>query len=52
MATPFGNVTMPADKKSSIWPVVGYVLLGVGGLGAVLAFAMKPADATPTGAPA
>ena len=42
LATPIGTFTVPAERKSSAWPVVGYVLLGVGALGLVVAFAMKP----------
>lgn len=41
LETPFGSVTVTGQKKSSEWPIVGYVLLGAGALGLVLAFAMK-----------
>jgi hypothetical protein len=30
------------ERKSSPWPTTGYVLMGVGGLGMVVAYAMKP----------
>jgi hypothetical protein len=38
----FGTMTVRGEGATSPWPVVGYVLLGLGGLGLVLAFAMKP----------
>jgi hypothetical protein len=38
--TPFGSISI-AEKISSPWPILGYVLLGAGGVGLVLAFAMK-----------
>src|SRR5437868_5050597 len=38
--TPFGSVTV-TDEKSSAGPIIGYVLLGLGGVGLVTAFAMK-----------
>jgi hypothetical protein len=38
--TPFGSVSMSASK-SSAWPVVGYVLIGVGAVAAVVAFALN-----------
>jgi formylglycine-generating enzyme required for sulfatase activity len=38
---PFGSVTLPGQEKSSPWPLVGYVALGLGAVGLVAAFAMK-----------
>jgi hypothetical protein len=42
IGTPLGPFTVPGAKKSSAGPVIGYVLMGVGALGLVAAFAMKP----------
>jgi hypothetical protein len=39
--TPLGSFST-SEAKSSPWPVVGYVLLGLGGVGAVVGYAMKP----------
>jgi hypothetical protein len=36
-----GSMTVRAEGVSSPWPIVGYVLMGLGGLGLVVAFAMK-----------
>jgi hypothetical protein len=36
-----GSLTVRAEGASSPWPIVGYVLLGLGGLGLVIAFAIK-----------
>jgi hypothetical protein len=40
----FGSVTIEGfqERKSSPWPTIGYILMGVGGLGMVVAYAMKP----------
>jgi hypothetical protein len=38
----FGTMTVRGEGATSAWPVAGYVLLGLGGLGLVLAYAMKP----------
>jgi hypothetical protein len=37
----FGTMTVRAEGGTTAWPVVGYVLLGLGGVGSILAFAMK-----------
>jgi hypothetical protein len=39
--TPFGGITVPGEQKSSPWPIVGYVVLGLGAVGLVVAFAIK-----------
>ena len=39
--TPFGTFSK-SEAKSSPWPIVGYVLLGLGGVTAVVGFALKP----------
>jgi hypothetical protein len=41
LETPFG-VFSKSEAKSSPWPMVGYGLLGLGALGMVVGFAMKP----------
>lgn len=41
IATPFGTFSVPGEKKSSAGPIIGYVLVGVGAVGLVAAFAMK-----------
>jgi hypothetical protein len=38
--TPIGSIRIQ-EKKSSNWPTLGYILLGVGGAGLVFVFAMK-----------
>jgi hypothetical protein len=38
--TPFG-VFSKTEALSSLWPVIGYVLLGLGGIGIVVGFALK-----------
>jgi hypothetical protein len=37
--TPFGSFS---ETKSSPWPIVGYILIGLGGVAAVVGFAMRP----------
>jgi hypothetical protein len=41
VGTPFGSFSVPGEKKSSAGPIIGYVLLGVGAVGLLVAFAMK-----------
>jgi hypothetical protein len=43
--TPFGSFSV-SEAKSSPWPVVGYVLLGLGGVAGVVGFAMKSQQRT------
>ena len=38
--TPFGSLSV-SEAKSSPWPIVGYVLIGLGCVAAVVGFAMK-----------
>jgi hypothetical protein len=38
--TPFGKISI-GENESTPWPIIGYVLLALGGVGAVIAFAMK-----------
>ncbi|MFC1706417.1 hypothetical protein ACFL59_06270 [Planctomycetota bacterium] len=40
IGTPLGSFSMPGAKKASAGPIVGYALLGLGGIGLVVAFAM------------
>jgi len=40
--TPVGSVEITAhETKSSVWPTVGYVLLGIGGVGVVALISIK-----------
>lgn len=40
--TPLGSFEITAhESKSSVWPTVGYVLLGIGAVGAVAFISMK-----------
>jgi len=40
--TPVGSLEISAhETKSSVWPTVGYVLLGIGGVGVVVFVSMK-----------
>jgi len=40
--TPVGSLEFTAhEAKTSEWPTVGYVLLGIGGVGAVVFISMK-----------
>ena len=41
VSTPIGSFSFQGEKKSSAGPIIGYVLLGVGAVGLVVAFAMK-----------
>jgi hypothetical protein len=42
LRTPFGTVQVETtETKSSVWPTVGYVLLGLGGVVIVVAYAMR-----------
>jgi hypothetical protein len=43
--TPIGTFSRTVGGQSSPWPVVGYVLAGVGAVGLVVAFALKPPKA-------
>jgi hypothetical protein len=41
--TPVGSIEITAQEaKSSVWPTVGYVLLGIGGVGVVAYLSMNP----------
>jgi hypothetical protein len=43
LKTPVGSFEITAQEaKSSDWPTVGYVLLGIGGVGVVAFLSMKP----------
>jgi hypothetical protein len=40
--TPVGSIEITAQEaKSSVWPTVGYVLLGIGGVGVVAFLSIK-----------
>jgi hypothetical protein len=39
--TPFGTFSA-SEQKSSPWPLVGYGAIGLGGVAAVVGFALKP----------
>jgi len=41
VTTPFGTLTVREEQRSRAGPIIGYALLGIGGLGLVVAFAMK-----------
>jgi hypothetical protein len=38
--TPFGSFSL-SESRSSSWPIVGYVMIGLGGVAAVVGFALK-----------
>ena len=46
--TPVGSLELTAhESKTSVWPTVGYVLLGIGGIGVVALLSMKSPRSTP-----
>jgi hypothetical protein len=42
VSTPLGKISVTQEKKASVWTTVGYVMLGVGTITLVLAYAMGP----------
>jgi hypothetical protein len=38
--TPFGSLSV-TESRSSPWPIIGYVMIGLGGVAAVVGFALK-----------
>jgi hypothetical protein len=38
--TPFGSLSV-SEAKSSLWPIVGYVMIGLGCVTAVVGFTMR-----------
>jgi len=42
IVTPIGTLNVREEPRGTAGPIAGYVLLGVGGLALVIAFAMKP----------